>query len=214
MSDIFREVDEDLRRDRLLSIWQRYGGVLVAAAVAIVLVTAGSVAWRSWQASRAAEQTQALVAAIERSEASPQAGADALAAFAADAEGGRATLARLYEAGTHARAGDRAAAARAYDAVAASDAEPAYRDLATILSVMVQLEGGDAAALRARLLPLTGPDNPWRFSARELDALLAARAGDRAGAAQRFRELADDPQAPQGVRSRAAELAALHAEAR
>jgi hypothetical protein len=74
---------------------------------------------------------------------------------------------------------------------------------------MQQVETGDPAALRARLLPLAGAESPWRFSAREIDGLLAARAGDAQAAAQRFRELADDPQAPPGVRSRAAELAAL-----
>jgi hypothetical protein len=52
--------------------------------------------------------------------------------------------------------------------------------------------------------------SPWRFTARELRALLAARTGDTAGARTLFQQLADDNGAPAGLRVRAAELAAFY----
>ena len=52
--------------------------------------------------------------------------------------------------------------------------------------------------------------SPWRFSAREMSAVLAARAGDKDKARTLFQQLADDSQAPAGVRSRAADLATLY----
>lgn len=214
MSDIFREIDEELRRDQLARIWRRFGGLIVTGAVLVVLGTAGYVAWQRWERSTAQEETLRLVSTLGAAEGSdPAALARDLGAFAQDAHGGRAVLARLYEAGLMAEAGDREGAALAYDEVAASDAGQPYRDLATLLAVMNRLETGEPAELRARLAPLTGRDNPWHYSARELDALLMLRAGDRAGAAKTFTELSEDPAAPQGVRSRAAELAAVHAEA-
>ena len=214
MSDIFREVDEELRQDQLNKLWQRYGGLLIGLAVAIVLATAGFTVWRNWQASRAAEQTAALVTALEKAGGSPAGAADALAELQPTLGDGRAVVARLYEAGLRASAGDRDAAVRIYDSVASSDAEPVYRELATLLSVLHQVDGGDPAALRSRLAPLTQPNSAWRHSARELDGVLALRAGDTAGAASIFRGLADDPEAPAGIRGRAAELAALHGGAK
>jgi hypothetical protein len=214
MSDIFREIDEELRRDQFSRIWRRFGGLVIAGALLIVLGTAGYVAWQRWERSTAEEETLRLARVIGTAEAGDAAAAAReIGTFAQDAHGGRAVLARLYEAGLLAETGDRAGAARVYDEVAASDAGQPYRDLATLLAVLHRLEEGDPAELRSRLAPLVGQDSPWRHSARELDALLMLRAGDRAGAAKIFTELSEDPAAPQGVRSRAAELAAVHAEA-
>lgn len=213
MSDIFREIDEEIRRDQLNRIWQRFGGLIIAVALLIVLGTAGYVAWQRWSQSTAQEETFRLVTTVGNAEGGDAAAvAGELAAFAQDAHGGRGTIARLYEAGLLAGAGNREEAARVYEEVAASAGQP-YRDLATLLAVLNRLDEGDPAELRTRLSPLTAEASPWRHSARELDALLMLRAGDRAGAAKIFTELSEDPGAPQGVRSRAAELAAVHAEA-
>ncbi len=47
MSDtqFIREIEEELRRDRLVKLWERYGHYAVGAAVLIVALTAG---WRGW----------------------------------------------------------------------------------------------------------------------------------------------------------------------
>lgn len=217
MSDIFREVDEDLRREQFVRLWKRHGGIIVAAVLAIVLVTAGTVAWQRWQHSTAQAETAELFTALEQVEGDGGEGSgvaaavDTLAALAADAGAGRDVVARFYEAALLAQEGDRDAAVRIYEAIAA-DAGPVYRDLAVLLGVLNQVGEGDPADLRARLAPLTGEESPWRHSARELDALLALRAGDRDAAADLFARLAEDATAPQGVRSRATELAAVYAE--
>ena len=97
-----------------------------------------------------------------------------MAALAADAPAGYATLARFREAKYRADAGDRPAAIALYDSLASDTAvEPMLRDLATLYSVRMQIAGGDPAALTARLAPLTEEGNPWRYSAGELTAVLA-----------------------------------------
>ncbi len=94
-----------------------------------------------------------------------------------------------------------------YDSLAGdSSAGETYRDLAVLLSVQHQLDSGDPDGLMARLAPLTAEDNPWRYSALELTALLANRAGDRARAREIFTRLGDDAGAPQGLRARAREM--------
>lgn len=211
MSDIFREVDEDLRRDRMESAFKRYGGVMLAAALAVVAATGGTVAWRNWQQSQKEQETTALAAALSQAVQGPDKGVEALAAFAAKADPGMAALAQLNAAALLAREGKTAEAVAVYDKLSGNvGAAAVYRELAALLSVMHQLESGDPAQLQARLQPLTADANPWRFSAREMTAVLAARAGDKDRARTLFQQLADDSQAPAGVRSRAADLATLY----
>jgi hypothetical protein len=104
---------------------------------------------------------------------------------------------------------DPAEAAKLYDALAAdTKIAPELRDLAHLLKVMQLLDSGDPAALSGELAPLSAEDNPWRFSARELDALLAIRSGDTARATDLLTKLSDDATTPAPIRARAAELIA------
>lgn len=210
MSDIFREVDEDLRRDRMERVFKRYGGIMLAAALAVVAATGGTVAWRNWQQSQKESETTALAAALSQAAQGPDKGVEALASFAGQADPGMAALAQLNAAALLAREGKTAEAVAVYDKLSGTAAAAVYRELAALLSVMHQLDSGDPAQLQARLQPLTADANPWRFSAREMSAVLAARAGDKDRARTLFQQLADDSQAPAGVRSRAADLATLY----
>jgi len=217
MSDIFREVDEDLRRDQLVSFWKRYGATVISGAVLIVVATAGYVGWKEWRASQMEKRTAVLSAALAK--ARPEEGTpdvkvagDALATAAAELGQDQAVIARLYEAGLRARNGQRDEAIVIYDQIAGSgETDALMRDLATLLSVQLQVDAGDPAKLGQRLAPLLDAGNAWRGSATEVAALLAAKAGDNARAEQLFKQLAEDAQAPQGLRTRATELAALFA---
>ncbi|CBS86487.1 tetratricopeptide repeat protein [Azospirillum lipoferum] len=211
MSDIFREVDEDLRRDRAEHLFKKYGGAMIAAVVLIVAGTGGYSFWRHWQAQKKEEQTAALVTAIAQSAQGPEKGVEALAAFAGSANPSLAAIAQFNAAALMIRQGKPAEAATVYDGIAGNGSVPAeYRDLATLLAVMQRTDGGDPAQLTAKLQPLTADGSPWRFTARELTAVLAVRAGDTEKARTLFKQLADDQQAPSGVRSRAADLASLY----
>lgn len=209
MADIFREVEEDLRRDNLAKLWRRYGMWIVGAAVAIVVATAAFVGWRQYQDSRRMEIARQYVAAADLLGRSDREGA--LRAFAAlsGAGGGYGVLARLRQAELLAEGGDAAGATAAYEAIAADGSvDRPYRDLAVILLALHEVDSGDPAALIARLEPLTAAGNPWRYSALELTGLLARRVGETARAREIFAGLADDAQAPLGVRERATQLLA------
>lgn len=210
MSDIFREVDEDLRRDRMEGLFKRYGGIALGAALLIIAGTAGYKVWQHQTETQREQETNALARAVSAAQ-DPAKGAGTLADYAKSAPADMAALARLNEAAALAAQNKRAEAIKIYDALAAATgvAQP-FRDLAVLLSAQNQLESGDPAALQAALLPLTADTSPWRHSAREATALLAARAGDRARAHTLFQQLADDASAPAGVRSRARELAAFY----
>lgn len=214
MSDIFREVDEELRQDRMKALAKRYGGVAAAAAFLVVASTAGYVGWKHWRDQGRREASQALEAAMMKAAAGGEDGVKALSELAGKTSGEIAGLARLSAGAALTRDGKLAEAAQVYDSLAADAAAPLWqRDLATLLSVARQAESGDPAALAARLAPLLAPANPWRFQAKELAGVLAARAGDRAKAQSYFQQLADDAQAPAAVRARATDLAAHYGRA-
>ena len=102
------------------------------------------------------------------------------------------------------------AAAQAYQKISSdTDVDPLFRGLATVLSVLHDLDTGDAGQLTVRLAPLLQTSSPWRHSAKELTALLAQKSGDIKRARALFRELTDDGSAPPGIRARAAEMSAI-----
>ena len=70
------------------------------------------------------------------------------------------------------------------------------------------LSAGDPKAAVDRVAPLTQPGQPWRASALEETALAKLKAGDRPAALDTYKQISDDPDAPQGIRARAAEMVA------
>lgn len=204
MSDIFQEVEEDIRRDRFTSLWKRYGALLIAACIAVVVGTGAWVAYREWRQSERLELAGRYRAAAELAQKNqPGEAASAFRAIAEDAPGGYRVLARLRQAAELAEAGDREAAVAAYDALAADgQADPVYRDLARLQAAMLLADTAPAAEVEERLGPLLAADNPWRHSARELKGLVALREGRTADSRQAFQAAVDDPEAPAAVRGR------------
>jgi hypothetical protein len=207
LADIFREIDEDLRRDRMIRLWQRHGRHIIIAAILIVAATAAYVLWDDHRH----RQNEAL--GLRYSQAAELAQADATKAvpafetLAADAGAGYATLSRLQAAMLKAKGSDKAGGVAALKAIADdSGVDQPYRDLALLLSVSFSADDATPADIEARLQPLTAPSNAWRFSALELTALARLKAGDKAGAVKSYQQLADDQDAPPSLRARATEI--------
>jgi hypothetical protein len=192
--EFIREVDEELQRDRLARLWTSYGRYVIAAAVLLVVGTAGWVGWEGWQ-ERRLEAAGARLAAAEAllSQGKPREAADAFAAIASEASDSQAALARLREADALIAAGDAAGASRAMDAVAGAEGgDPIIKDMATLIAAGRELDTGDPASLRARLEPIAASATPWRLEARELLALLDLRAGEVEAARQRLTALSKE----------------------
>jgi hypothetical protein len=209
VSDIFREIEDELRRDNLLKLWSRYGKYVVAAVVVLLVIAGAIVGWRDHLAAQRQAQGDRYAEALNLARAGK--GADATQEFATLAQrtGGYAVPAAFEEAGLLAGRGDVKAAVALYDKIAASpDVDREFRDLAVLLSVMHSLPEENPQTAIARLAPLTAAGNPWRPSALDLTASAKLAAGDRAGARAIYEQLADDLSAPQGLRARAAEMTA------
>ena len=209
MSDIFREIDEELRRDNLLKLWARYRWHIIGLVVLALLIAGGVVAWRDHQASERRAEAARYAGALALARTGKDADATKLFTTLAQSGGGYGILAAFEQAELKAKAGDGKGANTAYDSLAkSSDLAPEFRDLAVLLSVMHGLPDEEPKAAVDRLQPLTAKDNPWRTSALELIAAAKLKASDRAGARDIYKQLADDLSTPQQLRARAAEMTA------
>lgn len=204
LTDVFREVDEEVRREQLLKLWRRYSKHIIAAVLLVVAVAGGILLWRQWQEQRRIDRSNAYLAAAAMQ---PAEAVEAYENLAGD--DGYGVLAKLREATVLAELGRKAESVAAFEAIAADSGTPqVYRDLALILQAQHALGQSDSGDLIRRLEPLTSAENPWRFQAMELTGLAELHAGNSARARTLFLTLADDPAAPAGLRGRAAEIAA------
>ena len=209
MSDIIREVDEELRRENFEKLWRKYGSYAVGLAVVIVLGVGGFFQWQHYTQGQREERARQYEAAVQLSAAADPGAPAALQALAAR-EDGYGALAELQQAELKAKAGDVAGAVAIYEKMTADSAvDRSLRDLALILLALHTVDTAPPDQLTQRLQPLTAATNPWHYSALELTAVLARRAGDNAKAVQILTGLADDLNAPQALRQRATEM--LHA---
>ena len=210
MADIFHEVDEEVRRDQLKKLWERYGLYAIVLAVLIVGGIAGWRGYQYWEARKAAEAGAEFEAAIALSEAGKHKEAeDAFAKIAGQAPAGYRVLARMRVAAELADRDPKAAVA-AYDEIAADRSlGQTLQDAATLRAAMLLLDTAPLSDMQRRLDPLAEPARTFRHSARELLALSAWRAGDATAARRYLDMIAADGETPQGTRQRADMLSAL-----
>ncbi len=210
MSDIFNEVDEEVRREQLKKLWDRYGTLIVAALILFVIAIAGWRGYEWWAARKAAETGTAFEAAMTLSDQGKAAEAQAaFAKIATDGNSGYRVLARL-RAAAEAASGDPKAAAKMYDAIAADGGVDAIdRDLARIRAAGLLADSAAYPEMLERLEPATAAGATFRHTARELLALSAWHANDTAAARKWLDLIANDGETPQGLRSRAEALQAL-----
>ena len=210
MSELFDEVDEDVRRDQLKKLWDQYSIYIVAGALLIIASVGG---WRGYEyleAKKAAEAGAAFDKAVELSEQNKHTEAEAaFADLAAKAPSGYRVLARLRVAAEVANR-DPQAAAKMFDAIAADrSVGTPEQDLARVRAAQLLLETSTYPNLLQRLEAAAAPGATFRHTARELLALSAWRANDMTAARQWLDQIANDGETPPSLRSRAEALQAL-----
>lgn len=201
MSDIFREVDEEVRRDQLKKLWERYGIYIVALAVLIVAGVGGWRGYEWWETKQAAENGTAFESAIVLIEQGKNQEAEAaLAKIAKEGTSTYRTLAKLREAAVLARRDPKAAVAM-YDSIAAdSSVGQVQQDLAAVRAGYILVDSGSYDDVRKRLEPLTASNRAFRHSARALLALAAWRANDAAAVRRWSDMVAADTETPVNIR--------------
>ena len=210
MSDIFREVDEDVRRDKAAEFWKKYQNHLIAVAALIVLATAG---WRFYdyrrlQAAQAAGAQFEQALELDRNGKAAEAAA-ALAKIAAEGPAGYRLMARLSAAALQAKT-DPAAAIAAYDSLA-QDASigPLFQETARLRAALLRMDAGETDKAKTALEALATSTGAYRHTAREMLGVEALAAQDYEGAGKWLDMVVADPDAPQSVRRNAELLLGL-----
>jgi hypothetical protein len=210
VSELFDEVNEDVRREQLKALWDRYSIYIVAAALLVIAAIGG---WRGYQyleAQKAAQAGAAFDKAVELSEQNKHAEAEAaFNSLAATAPYGYRNLARL-RAAAEVASRDPQAAVKLYDDMSADASMGASeRELARIRAAGLLLETSSYPNMLQRLEASAAPAATFRHTARELLALSAWRANDASAAHHWLDMIANDAETPPGLRSRAEALQAL-----
>ena len=159
MSDIFQEVDEEVRREQLKKLWERYGIFLIAACVLLVVAVGG---WRAYNGGRPRRPPRPAPPSRPRSrwpsEGKNKEAEDAFAKLAADGTASYRMLAKFREAAEVARRDPKAAVA-IYDQLAADGSVGrVLQDLAALRAGTILVDTAPYSEIAQRLEPLTAPD--------------------------------------------------------
>ncbi len=203
--NIFREIDEELRSDRMRAMWRRFAPFVIGGAIAIVALVAVNEGWSWYTKSQSSEASQQLYSALNAAEQGDLTGAQAqLDALAANGSGGYPVLAEFRKAALLVEEGDVTAAVAAYDSLANTQSNQRLRELALLLAGNLLVDNGTLADVEARLGTLATDDSQMRRIARELLGLAQYKAGNFAAAETSFQAVLDDPLATTTLRTRMA----------
>jgi hypothetical protein len=210
VSELFDEVDEEVRREQLKKLWDNYSLHIIALALLIIASVGGWRGYQYFEAKKAAEAGDAFNKAIELSDQGKHAEAEAaFAELAAKAPYGYRVLSRLRAAGELASR-DPQAAAKMFDEVAADGSVGTeLQELARIRAAGLLVDSATYADMLRRLESDTVSGATFHHVARELLALSAFRANDSTAARKWLDMIALDGETPPSLRSRAEALQAL-----
>ncbi|WP_299347448.1 tetratricopeptide repeat protein [uncultured Maritalea sp.] len=203
MSDtdnVFREVDEELRNERMNKLWRQFGPFVIGVALVIILIVAGNEAWRWWQTSTANRGAEQFTAALELVENGDVAGGQsALQDVINSGSGQYPVLAKFRSAALLATEGKTAEAVAAYDQLMSTSADTRLRELAAIFAAYLLVDGGDPLAVTQRVGDMQVETHPMRNAAREAIGLAHYKAGNYVDARVLFDAIAADPLTPQDL---------------
>lgn len=209
--EFLREVDDELRRDRLTSIWSRYGRWIIAGVLGALALFAAYLFWRNYQenvAGREGEQLQSAYDALAAGR--PADAAKQLEELTKSSSDGHRALALFTQADVLLERNDLKGAAAKFGAIVADDeVAPAFRDLALVRRTSAEYDTLAPQVVIDRLRPLAVPGNAYFGSAGEMVAAAYLRTGRRDLAGRMFGQIAREESVPATLRQRAVQMAGL-----
>ena len=208
MADLFQEIDDELRQDKASRLWRVYGKYVVAAAILIIMSVGGYKFWQQKQLDDGEKASISYESALARSASGDHKGAiDQLNGEEIGAVAGYAALSQMQKANLAMKINDFEAALITFKDIAENDNYPqSIKEWASFRYVAVRVEKQIDSNAPADLDSLIATDSPWRFLLKEIKAIREIETGNESEAKAIFSELADDENAPERLRVRAAEF--------
>lgn len=209
MSDIFVEVDEALKQEKLENLWQKYGGLLIGAIIAIILGTAANAGYDAWKTSHDTKQTAIYLSAIENENVT----AADLIKTSEKVEGGLKTITEINAASAALKDGNKEEAAKLFAQISADDqADENFRALATYMTIHTSSDMSTEQKLVSLEAIANDPENPWNLYAK-LDAalILGEHQNDFTKARKFLQEISETEKAPKTLRQKAQSINILYA---
>lgn len=201
--NIFQEIDEELRSDRMRALWRRFAPYVIGAAVGVVVLVAVNEGWNWYHANNAAQSSDELYEAFELIDGGDLTAAQTqLDTLIADGSGSYPVLAQFRKAGVMAREGKVAEAVAAYDTLANNQSNPRLRELALVLAGTLMVDAGTLADVESRVGSIADEGNAMRNAAREALGLAQYKAGNFAAAQANFEAVVNDPMTQTSTRNR------------
>ncbi len=201
---LLREVDEELRREKMERFWQRYNGLILGAAAVVIAGVAGYKFLENRRLSATYTAGSQFNAAVELANQNKR--EEAIKAFQNIAETGPhgyASLAKLHIAGAYVKDGKTAEAVAAFDALASDPSvDQLLKNFAQLQAASLRMDQADFTEMQNRLNSLTGDSSPYKVSARELLGFAAFKAGKLEEARKLLEPLLIDPNATRAIQDR------------
>ena len=213
MDDIFKEVDEELREERLTKIWKRIGPYVVGILSGAIIITSAVIGYREYDETQRQNWGVQFAEAMNLSEEGNwQESLDLFDTLTEKTNLGYKTLSLFQAASLYARNGNKEKALEIYQSLESEALDENFQDLATLMLIYLQFDNADPEILEKRIEKLASKGNPWYYNAVELKGFLFAKQKNKEKQIEIFNILSKDNKAPEGVRTRANDMLAILGE--
>lgn len=213
MDDIFKEVDEELREERLTKIWKRIGPYVIGILSGTIIITSAVIGYREYDETQRQNWGVQFAEAMNLSEEGNwQESLDLFETLTEKTNLGYKTLSLFQAASLYARNGNKEKALEIYQSLENEALDENFRDLATLMLIYLQFDNADPEILEKRIEKLASKGNPWYYNAVELKGFLFAKQKNKEKQIEIFNILSKDNKAPEGVRTRANDMLAILGE--
>ena len=208
--EFLEEVESDIRQEKLEKLWHQYGKLIISLVVGCLVLSGGYMLWQNHQCKQSQILSEKFVGAqnlIAQGKISEALGV--IKDLTNSSHKTYSTLAKFYEAHLVSKKDYKSALELYKNIVNSSLVERDLKDLAQIFAIIIEIDHLKEESqtdvidlILKRLEPLAAPDQPWRYLALELKGILTYKNNDFAKATDVFLQLTQDPQVPEGMRSR------------
>tara|TARA_B100001146_G_C16195257_1_gene441306 strand:+ start:471 stop:1124 length:654 start_codon:yes stop_codon:yes gene_type:complete len=213
MDDIFKEVDEELREERLTKIWKRIGPYVIGILSGAIIITSAVIGYREYDETQRQNWGVQFAEAMNLSEEGNwQESLDLFETLTEKTNLGYKTLSLFQAASLYAKNGNKEKALEIYQSLENKALDENFRDLATLMLIYLQFDNADPEILEKRIEKLASKGNPWYYNAVELKGFLFAKQKNKEKQIEIFNILSKDNKAPEGVRTRANDMLAILGE--